>query len=358
MKNFKLDTTSHAAIERIIRNVANSNDIADVISVNINMTREASIIHFEREKEAGKNSSAGDLLVYLAAGAIVGTAALAFKAVHSLFGDPELKTVIENYIKELATDPNSGVRAIDINEWTDALLEAIDAGTQEIAQDMASKSKATTPTATPTSAVKTSAIANLPMIKFSSAFDDDRIAMKGVGGRILDWSKNKAKNFGTSIVNLFKGANAEELADQIANLASRKGYLAIENVPRLKEIIKESVEMGLKNLQNQLAQADGTATTTSTPPSTSATATAPVPATTAPASAIAAPVAVPVAAPVKAVTKKPETTATTVKRLLSDPNILSSFDILKAQFPEVPDKDIFETLIRLHIKHDKLSKVH
>ena len=52
MRSFQLDTKSYNEIEGILKHIAQVNDITDVESVSILLTKEASIAQFERKKEA------------------------------------------------------------------------------------------------------------------------------------------------------------------------------------------------------------------------------------------------------------------------------------------------------------------
>ena len=217
MRSFQLDTKSYNEIEGILKHIAQVNDITDVESVSILLTKEASIAQFERKKEA--------LIPLMLFGA----------AVALLSQDPDMGKLIEDLVMTKINTPGSGLRGMDAPEYIEKIKDIIYKGsarfTEEANKQEAQKNKL-----------------------HHDVTSIDKIALEGAGKRLVDWGKSKIKNVFTNTKNFLFGASLESLASQIADLSARKQYISKDHINLFKAYILEVVSRGFKEVEATAGQ--------------------------------------------------------------------------------------------------------
>jgi len=235
------------------------------------LDRNSSLIHFERTKELEQQHFA--VRSRPISPQLVATTLLTYELVRrmgggiqKLFSSPTMDTVINNIIKDLSSDPKSGVRGVDTSQWAEYLKDVIEVGSQEVVATLAEQAKnqaaqvqpAQSAVAQPQSATSTSTATpyNLTYNYGKSGIYSslDKIAMEGVGGKIFEWAKDKGESFVTNMKNFLVGAKLDDLGTQLATAAVKEGYIPEEGIEPLKEYIMKAVEKGLSSLTNQVSQ--------------------------------------------------------------------------------------------------------
>jgi len=226
MRSFQLDTKSYHEIEGILKHIAQINNITDVESVNILLTKEASITQFERKKEA--------IIPLMLFGA----------AVALLSQDPDMGKLIEDLVMTKVNTPGSGLQGADAPEYIQRIKDIIYKGsakfTEEANQQEAQRNKL-----------------NYDTIAIY------KIAVEGAGQRLFDWGKSKVKNLFNNTKNFLFGASLDSLASQIADLSARKQYISKDHIKQFKAYILEVVNRGFKEVEAAAGQAQEGQTTPS-----------------------------------------------------------------------------------------------
>jgi len=254
MKSLNINKSDKKTIENILNRIANQYGIDSITSVNIDLNKIAGIIKYKQAAGLGGMAGVGlaakgvtGILGFLAGIPGLGWIAAAISALtYGLGSDPEIRTVIENWV-DLAIEKH-GLPPENRNQYIQVTLSAIAKGATTVAQQWAEQH-----------AEKQKATANVnKIIKEAQAPKDiyTEVTEEPVTKGILD----KAFEFGEEVVNnavfklesLWGGQTTLDLQNKIADLLISKKKLNPQYKSQFVEYLSSFAKQGFQDIKQEV----------------------------------------------------------------------------------------------------------
>ena len=241
MNTLQINDVDRKLIENVITKIAKEQGIDDVVSIDLEMTSEGSIVHFKQKE-----------------GAIIttGLALLALgKLIYSMGSDPEIRDIAEKLVDLEIKQKGSKVPAQDKDKYVEMLIGIVTEGAQsiykglEIQQKQQQKQQQTQPKQTAPAQQPRGVGGYTPGAGLNASHDDQMTKSAGILESIGQWGVETSENINNAISDFFVGPSRNELINRLVDISARKGFIPNAYIEPFKNLLNQSIGAGLDKLQ-------------------------------------------------------------------------------------------------------------
>jgi hypothetical protein len=235
MSTIRIKEADRKVLEDILIKVAEQHAIDDVNSIKIELTKDAGVVQFEREKEA--------LFPLAALIALISTFA------YKMAADPDIQKLVDDIVQgEVEAGKIAGN---DKPKYVEMVTNIITDGASQVVEEFKAQEQQKQ------TAEQAGQMAGQPAPAAQVASVEDeriKVAVKSTLENIMNWGSEVGENILNSVKDFFSGPSRQELTQRVVEMSVRKGFIPGQYATQFQDYLNNFIERGFQQADTAVAQ--------------------------------------------------------------------------------------------------------